>query len=110
MSAFKEQIAADVASVFLNADEFGEEHELNGVICTCVVQSPTAQERFQQGLDYQGYEGISGRIVVVHVAKDSMPEVPIHGEVYTLDGEIMEVDSCVDDMGMLSITMHQNVR
>ena len=110
MSAFKEQVAADVSGVFMNLDEFGEEHDLNGTTCTCVVQSPTAREQFQQGLEYRGYEGRGGTTVIVHVAKDSLPEVPAHGEVYTLDGEIMEVDTCIDDMGMLSITLHQNVR
>lgn len=110
MSAFKEQVAADISGVFLELDEFAEEHELNGTTCTCVIQSPTAQEQFQQGLAYRGFEGISGEKIIVHVAKDSLPEVPAHGQVYSLDGELMEVDSCIDDMGMLSITLHQNVR
>ena len=110
MSTFKEQAALDVASVFLNADEFAEEHEINGTNCNCVVQSPTAAEQFQQGEKYDGYEGISGRIIIVHIAATDLPEVPIEGETYTLDGKIMQVDTCVEDMGMLSITLHENVR
>lgn len=110
MSTFKEQLAVDITNTFLNGDEFAEEHELNGVTCTCVVQSPTAQEQFTSGTDYKHYEGIGGRTVIVHVAASDLPEIPIEGETYTLDGAIMEVNSCVEDLGMLSITLHENVR
>ena len=33
MSAFKDLVAADNRNVFLNMDEFGEEHDLNGTKC-----------------------------------------------------------------------------
>ena len=109
MSAFKEQVAADITEVFLNIDEFGEEHDLNGTTCTCVVQSPTAQETFLQGLKYREYEDIHGQVVIVHCRKDDLDEVPVEGIRFDLDGEIYLVDSCVDDMGMLSITLHGNM-
>lgn len=109
MSRFKEQIAADIESVFLNADEFAEGHNLNGTVCTCVLQSPTAQEQFAQGIAYGSFEGISGRVTIVHVAKDNLPEVPVNGQKFKLDGRIMLVDTVVEDMGILSITLHENV-
>lgn len=106
MSTFKEQLATDIDSVFLNIDEFGEEHDLNGITCTCVVQSPTAREMFLSGKDYENYDAVIGDSVVVHVSKIMLGEVPAHGERFDVDGEIYTVDSCVDDMGMLSITLH----
>lgn len=105
---FKDTLAAD-RDVFLCSDEFAEEHELNGLRCKCVVQSPTAQEMFAKGVTYDGYEGISGKVVIVHVKTDDLQEIPQEGQVFTLDDEPMLVFACVEDLGMLSITLHQNV-
>lgn len=108
MSAFRDMLAADMDKVFLNADEFASEHELNGQTVLCVVQSPTEQEKFLQGLAYRGFEGVHGKTTIVHVKKETVGEFPAEGEVITFDGEPMLVDSCVDNMGMLSLTLQFN--
>lgn len=105
MSAFKECLEQDL-DTFINIDEFAEEHDLNGTMTHCVVQSPTARETFLSQDRYSGYDGVHGKAVVVHVAKDSLPEVPVEGQRLDLDGEILLVASCIDDMGMLSIELH----
>ena len=104
---FKDTLVAD-RDVFLCLDEFGETHNLNGADVPCIVQSPTARERFL-GQKYSGYEGISGKVVVVHVKTEDLEEIPREGQVFILDGETMLVDDCVDDLGVVSITLHQNV-
>lgn len=109
MSTFREQLEDDL-NVFFNAEEFAEEHELNGTMCSCIVQSPTAREVFLQGQAYDSYEGISGRQIIVHVKKSELPEIPAEGMTFTLDGEVMLVSACVEDMGNISITLHQNLR
>lgn len=106
MSDFKDMIAADIDDVFLNLDEFAETHNLNGVECSCVVQSSTARELFLNSSKYTQYEGVQGKLVVVHVAKKSLPEIPGEGQRFDLDGEILIVSSVVDDMGMLTIELH----
>ena len=106
MSEFRDMVAADIGDVFLSMDEFAEEHMLGGISCNCVVQSPTARETFLQSEKYAGYDGVHGKTIVVHVAKDSLGEVPVEGQRLDLDGEILLVASCVDDMGMLSIELH----
>ncbi len=106
MSEFKDMVASDIDEVFLNIDEFGEEHDLNGVSCVCVVQSPTARELFLNMSKYEQYEGVHGKLIIVHVAKKSLPEVPAEGQRLDLDGEILIVASVVDDMGMLTIELH----
>ena len=102
---FKESLVPDL-DTFLSTDEFAEEHKLNGTLCRCVVQSPTARERFLQSKANEGMEGIHGKTVIVHVRKDSLPDLPAEGQRLDLDGEILLVESCVDDMGMLSIELH----
>lgn len=108
MTSFKEQAAADITSIFINTDEFADSHDLNGTTCNCIVQSPTEQDVFLQGKEITGYGGFNGKLTIIHVPASSMPEVPCEGETFTLDGEINEVSSCIEDMGMLTITLHQN--
>lgn len=106
---FKTGVDADIAGVFLCDDEFAEEHDVNGYPVTCVLQSPTAREKFQNGVAFRGYQGLSGEEMAMHVAKANLQEVPREGMVLRLDGKAMIVTTVVDDMGMLSIGLRQNV-
>ena len=71
MNAFRDMVAADISGIFLDMDEFAEEHDLNGIRRPCVVQSPTARESFLQDKKRNGFEGIHGKTVIIHVSRDS---------------------------------------
>lgn len=105
---FKEQVADDI-DVFLDMDEFAEEHDLNGTATVAIVQSPTAKDRFSgtaRSYDvYDVYDGITGTDVVVYCRANALTEIPAEGQRFTLDGEIYLVSQCVDEMGVLSITL-----
>ena len=109
MSAFRDMVAADMGDVFLDMDEFAGEHDLNGAICPCVVESPSSRERFQQGKEYDGYGTIHGAAVTVHARKADVGEMPTEGERFTLDGETYLVETCTEHMGMLEIHLRSNV-
>ena len=49
MSAFKDMVAADNKDVFLNMDEFGEKHNLNGADCQCILQNSAAVQALSKG-------------------------------------------------------------
>ena len=42
---FKEQVAADLTRVFMNPEEFGEHHDLDGTACICVVSGDMTEKR-----------------------------------------------------------------
>ena len=109
MSAFRDMAAADMDAVFLNMDEFAEEHDLNGTVCACIVESPTARERFQQGKEYDGYGTVHGESVTVHARKSDVGEMPTEGERFDVDGKIYLAESCTEHMGMLEIRLKSNV-
>lgn len=109
MSAFKDIVASDMDDVFLNMDEFAEEHDLNGTVCACVVESPTTKERFSQGEKYEGYDAIHGLTVIIHVKKADIAEMPVEDQDFTLDDELFQVDSCTEHMGMLTIRLRANI-
>ena len=102
---FKHFVKQDL-DVFINPDEFADiEHDLNGTRCKAIIQSPTDQERFIDGLQYSQYDGIHGVETIVHVRKDALPEAPVEGQVFMLDGKVFRVTECIDDMGILSIKL-----
>lgn len=109
MSAFKDMVAADMDDVFLNMDEFAEEHDLNGIICNCIVESPTTKGRFNKGKDYEGQDAMHGLTSIIHVKKSDVGEIPSEGELFSLDGSYAEVDSCVEHTGMLTIYLRENI-
>ena len=114
MSAFKDQIDRDVGMVFFNCEEFAENHNLNGVECACIIESPTTQEKLINSADYSGYEGIHGEVLIIHVKQtelSKLPEerMPIEGQIFRVDDAIYKVASCVEEMGVLTITLGGNV-
>ena len=90
----------------MNADDFAEEHDLNGTTCKAVVQGElTGERKFKVGAIY---DDVYAADVVVHVKKEYLPEVPVREEIFYLDGESFIVDKCTDDMGILTIELTAN--
>lgn len=108
MSAFKEMVTEDMDDVFLNPEEFAEEHDLNGTVCTCIVESPTTEERFEKGKDYDGQDAMHGLTAIIHVKKSDIEEMPSEGQSFSLDGSYSLVDSCTEHTGMLTIKLKEN--
>ena len=50
MSGFKDMVAADNEKVFLNLDEFAEEHDLNGTTCKCILQDVYVTEQTRRSM------------------------------------------------------------
>lgn len=112
MNPFQEQIAADNAAVFLNEMEFAQKHMLDGVSCTAIVQNISVAEPLSTGsTDDDTYPGVYGRRLQVNVLAELLPDgPPVYGRVFNVDGEDYLVESCADDMGILTIQLIDNDR
>ena len=99
-------IQHDINTVFMNTDDFAEEHNINGTICLAVVEGLTTKERSVR--ISQNYDGIYGSTVIVHVDKSALTEVPVYGQDFYLDEELHYVEDCTDDLGMLTIELRSN--
>lgn len=105
MNTFKEDLTEDLRGVFFDADEFAKEHDINGTVCLCVVEKPRTEEKYLRGATYDAYEGIHGVGVTVQVESCLLQEIPVEGMRFNLDGEVMLVDSCTHEAGLLSIAL-----
>ncbi|MBR2214573.1 MAG: hypothetical protein IJ849_02300 [Selenomonadaceae bacterium] len=82
----------------------------NGTTCTCIIQNPTDAKGNFTGVRFEGYDGLYSKTLIVHVKKADLPEIPPEGQPFTVDGEVLLVNTVIDDMGMLSITLTGNMR
>lgn len=111
MSTFKGQVENDNASVFLNLDEFGEMHSINGASIRSVVQNVlTSSEATTGGSIKELYPGVYGSHVMVNCMKKDLAEIPVYGMVIDLDDHEYMVEQVDDDMGMLTILLVANDR
>ena len=103
---FKDMVAADIPAVFLNPDEFGEMHDLNGTECVCVVSNDETAKR-NAGLPdgRRTPDGLHGDYLTVCVKTSDLPHIPKMGTNFTVDGKLYKVDTCAEDMGMLTLTL-----
>lgn len=102
-----DQLKEDL-SVFLDLDDFGEVHDLNGTECSAVVQEISAQEELTTGENV--HLGLYGTVLQVHCKQSDLPEVPIYGQTFYLDGKLFIVVSCSKNAGMLTIKLEANDR
>ena len=106
MMGFKEQVAADVSAVFLNPNEFGERHNLDGTDCICVISGDMTEKRNASLHGGQRTpEGLHGDYLTVCVRTDDLLSVPKQGTNFKVDGKRYTVDTCTEDMGMLTMTL-----
>lgn len=103
--SFKEMAAAD-AGVFMNLDEFAETHELNGKTCVCVLSRDETDEKAAAMPDGRRTpDGLHGDFLTVCVKKSDLARIPKQGENFKVDQKRYTVDTCADDMGILTITL-----
>lgn len=104
--SFKDMVAADISAVFLNPDEFGEAHTLEGRECVCVVSGDSTNDR---KANIQGGkrtpDGLHGDYVTVCVKTSDLSKIPAEGTPFRMDGKRYVVDKCTEDMGMLTIEL-----
>lgn len=111
MSGFKNLVARDIENVFLNIDEFAEEHNLNGTTCKCILQDVSVAEGLYIDEQMsQSYPRLYGSRLLVNCKTAALPEVPVTDQNFRVDGKLYIVESCDNDMGMLTIQLIANDR
>ena len=83
MSAFKDAVLKDVKSVFINENEFAEEHELNGQKVVCMVDKDITLGKSDTVAN--PLEGVFVNTITIYVAERDMETQPVEGEQIKLD-------------------------
>ena len=103
---FKQIIHRDIKQTFLNLDEFGEEHEVNGrtvVVIFDDIENVEREKKMQSHMD-----GLYTRQKFLFIAAEDFGRLPGQGQLVTVDGKRYVVVDATDESGMYGITMEAN--
>lgn len=103
---FKELLKQDVSAVFLNPEEFGETHVVNGQEMVIIIDNNEQIEREKRV--GQSVGGIYANQKLIYVAAADFRELPKQGSKMLLDGEVYLVDDAIAEGDMYSITISAN--
>ena len=103
--SFKSILMDDITNVFLNKDEFAEEHVIDGKKMTVSVDGNEVVERSKKQVENGRTDGLYERQTIIYVSKKEFGKVPAIGRQLTMDKGIYIIQDCIDEGGMYSITL-----
>ena len=105
---FKEQVKADIDSVFLNFDEFGEYHVIEGKKVLCIIDDDKLAEiNLGKKLGSQMLELVEADILLF-AREDNLPENLTPGSQLTFDSKEMIIQHSSVSMGIAELALSQN--
>ncbi len=100
---FKEAIQDDIKGVFLNFEEFGEYHNLNGQKTLIIIDESelTEREKKMKGVDGE----LHNRQFLFYVASEDFGALPSPGRILNFDGKEYLITDAIDESGIYSINL-----
>lgn len=98
--SFKDIVQNDINSVFINIDEFGEKHSIDGIIKTVLVDNETLKDRNQK--EYDGI--VQADLLYFIKSKDLMKKIKV-GELQRFDGAVYTVFDVKYDSGVYEVIL-----
>lgn len=107
MSAFKDILKSDIENVFLNQNEFAEEHLVDGVSMKIIIDNNEMLERekrYKKALE----DGISQKQVLFYVSAAEFGRLPKIGRILMLDKRSYRVTDAIREGSVYSILLEAN--
>ena len=102
MSWFKDLVQSDVEDVFLNSEEFAEEHVINGYQVHCILDKVINEAHSEDS-----YVGVFVNQLKIYVKTGDIL-TPDEGDLIQVDGSNHIVQSVSEEMGVLVIVAAAN--
>lgn len=107
MSPFKALMRHDAENVFLNQNEFGEIHTVDGRKMTVVIDDYEQQDRSKAVLDATDFEGIFNNRRLIYVRAREYGALPDIGKVLNLDGVPTRITKATDEDGLYALEIER---
>lgn len=110
MSAFKDQIAKDNRTVFMNLDEFPDENTINGKKMTVMFDNNEMidrEKRYQYKRSLYA-DGVYLKELLIYVLADEFGTLPAVGRTLILDGKTYVISDAIDEDGIYSLSLEAN--
>ena len=102
---FKDVIRQDIANVFLDPEEFGEKHQVDGKTMTVVIDGNEVIERSKKQSEKGRIDGIYEKQIVMYVSVSEFGLMPAIGRQLRLDNSLYRISDAVNEGGIYSITL-----
>lgn len=104
---FKELLAEDAKTVFMNPEEFGEEHIINQRIMICIIDNNEMIEREKRSKqEYR--DGVFKVQKLIYVSAKDFGPMPAIGSRLLFDKHNYTVIDAVNEDGIYSISLEAN--
>ena len=100
--SFKDELAADLDNVFFNAEEFAEEHRVEGKNILCVIDTDRGQHKGGSVNDGAMY-GLAEADFTLMAKSADLPPRKEAGELLNLDGKELTISYWDEQQGMAVI-------
>ena len=102
--SFKDMVANDLRHTFLNFNEFGEEHRVEGKNIIAIIDDNALKERSG------GQElGVAESALLLFATIEDLPARRPAGEGLNVNGREYIIDDWSEDMGIATITLGQPI-
>lgn len=98
MSAFRDMMHRDIDKVFLNLDDFADEHTWDGVKIKCVVDKDSLIKEYSSE-----FETLPRGSHLVYASAESFSKRPQVNAAVRFDNNIYTIDEVTDAVGMYII-------
>lgn len=102
---FKELAAQDIKNVFMNLEEFGEKHMVDGKPMIIIVDGPEVVERSKKQREQGRIEGIYEKQILIYVSRSDFGKLPTIGRILKLDNSTYRIEDAIDEGGIYSVTL-----
>ncbi len=107
--SFKDVIKQDIKATFMNFEEFGEMHNLNGHERLVIIDENELNEREKKIQYANGMSGANTRLhkkqLLFYIAAEDFGALPSPGNVLSFDGKRYTITDAVDEDGIYSINL-----
>ena len=101
--SFKDDILNDINNVFLNLEDFGEEHIIDGKPIICMFDDDALKIR-----SGSNELSVSESTLLLFAKVSDLPRKVV-GDDLLIDGRIYVVDDWKVNLGIAEVALHQNV-
>ncbi len=107
---FKEQVAEDSNTVFMNLEEFSDIHTVNGSEMAVLIDGNEMIEREKRHRDRRGVytDGVYIKELLLYVRAEDFGRLPAVGRALTLDGKAYTISDAIDEDGIYSLSLEAN--
>lgn len=103
---FKDMIQRDIKNIFLNQEQFGETHVVDGKEMSIIIDDNELLERENKVKTMA--EGLHTKQLLVYVSAEDFGQEPLIGRMLELDGELYKVAGVSNELGIYAITLEEN--